>query len=86
MRLPIYQVDGQALVDFAVRTFGRIDALFNNAELIIGLQFFAFGFRFRMLNTVIPLQQGSDLTTAMVVQHHVTYDGIGTSPTSFGIL
>jgi hypothetical protein len=38
----------------------------------------------------IPVNQcrwkGSDLTTAMVVQHHVTYDGIGTSPTSFGIL
>jgi hypothetical protein len=28
----------------------------------------------------------STLTTAMVVQHDVTYDGIGTSPTSFGIL
>jgi NAD(P)-dependent dehydrogenase (short-subunit alcohol dehydrogenase family) len=33
MRLPIYQVDGQALVDFAVRTFGRIDVLFNNAAM-----------------------------------------------------
>src|SRR6267154_272777 len=27
------QADCQALVDFAVRTFGRIDVLFNNAEM-----------------------------------------------------